>query len=992
MRRLLLFLSLVFATSLSAELRLEVVRHSLTGTHCRYREYIDGVMTETYVTKACSSPAAAAMVRDARRDLIRAGDRVLRRIVVEETPLAPFAFDYDVATGELVRRIPLFFHGKPARVFAPNPVVTLNDPTLQDRNDAASAVPPAAYRDVELQDVVGSGALRGPHVASVDRQPPAIPPPTGDASLVFDRAEEGFEYVNAYHHVDRSQRHLQALGYAGERRIVPYAIDVDAHAASGSDNSFFIPSNTQIGIGTLYFGDGGTDDAEDADLVVHEYGHAILEWIAPGTFAGPYASQPRALSEGFGDYWAYSAHVAERLASGRDPFCFADWDARCWEDDASQNCGYPAGSDCLRRLDSARTMADYEPFDVAGVEHRNGAIWSSALRDIHQQLGRTVTDTIVIESLFGVPPDPSYAVMAQRMIDADALLFGGAHRDVICGAMAARGIVTMCSVAPRGEQTLFPSAGVSLPIPENSTEGVIATVTIDDPRTIERVFVRVDIEHPSRGDLRIELVAPDGTRVLLQEVSFERGADVRTTFGLTAAPAESLDVLRGRSAAGTWQLVVRDLRARDLGTLLTWGVIVDFAGDAPPATRPRAAESQMIPVVARVYGVGLTTFASDLRIANLDDAQTTATLILTPSGADGSHDFHAIDVVLAPGQTVALDDVVASAFATTGSGSLEILGDVVAMSRTYAIREGGTVGQQVPPVTVTTGAGEPPLHLFPLPLPHLRTNLGFVETSGRAVSVDTGGGATISLPPFGHLQLPWSGERVVVAAGEGRVAAYVSQVNEITGDAMFIPAEKRAAVPRTVVAPVISAGGIRGSEWRSDVWFSLARPDATIEVEAIGEQRASALVTLAAETVLEDVLARLFHRTVTLAALRTTLPAGALAGTRVRNGGMSQFIPFRTPGGPERQELLFVETGAGYRTNIGVSADEPFLAVVVVFGAAGEERERLFLSAPGGVIQRPVQAPVTHGRASVRFLSGRGRAWASLVDNRTGDATYIDGQ
>ena len=39
-------------------------------------------------------------------------------------------------------------------------------------------------------------------------------------------------------------------------------------------------------------------------------------------------------------------------------------------------------------------------------------IWSSALREIHQQLGRTVTDTIVIESLFDVPPSPTFAVMA----------------------------------------------------------------------------------------------------------------------------------------------------------------------------------------------------------------------------------------------------------------------------------------------------------------------------------------------------------------------------------------------------------------------------------------------------------------------------------------------------------------------------------------------------------------------------------------------------
>jgi len=349
-----MILALLLSFGAAPDLRLELVRHSLTGTHCRYREYVDGLPSDRYVVTPCPASALAApkiaAAAIASDGLLNVDGRVVRRVIAEERPLERFAYDYDVETGALVRRTPLFFNGKAARVFDPNPVAALNDPSLQDQNDAATAVPDSAYFDVELDDLAATGALRGPWVTMIDRQPPNTAPPDAASPLVFDRASDGFEDVNAYFHIDRTQRYLQSLGYTGDRAVAAYPVETDAHAVSGQDNSFFLPSLTQPGTGTLYFGEGGTDDAEDADLVVHEYTHAIQEWIAPGTFGGTFASEARALSEGISDYWAYSAHAERRVASGRDPFCFADWDVRCWEDDASQQCGYDPGTDCLRRL------------------------------------------------------------------------------------------------------------------------------------------------------------------------------------------------------------------------------------------------------------------------------------------------------------------------------------------------------------------------------------------------------------------------------------------------------------------------------------------------------------------------------------------------------------------------------------------------------------------------------------------------------------------
>jgi zinc metalloprotease ZmpB len=46
-------------------------------------------------------------------------------------------------------------------VFVPNPVQSLGDQSLTDQKDADSAVPAAAYHEVTLTKLDGSGFLRG---------------------------------------------------------------------------------------------------------------------------------------------------------------------------------------------------------------------------------------------------------------------------------------------------------------------------------------------------------------------------------------------------------------------------------------------------------------------------------------------------------------------------------------------------------------------------------------------------------------------------------------------------------------------------------------------------------------------------------------------------------------------------------------------------------------------------------------------------------------
>jgi subtilisin-like proprotein convertase family protein len=1006
---LLLAALAVPARAADPDLRLELTRESLLGTHQRYRQFIDGVpviggevnvspdRVHRNVADGNASPRARVQA-NGTGDLLplnwNGTLRFVRKVVIAERPLEPVAWFYDAETNELLYRQPLYFTAKPAHVFDPNPVATRNDASLRDQNDAAAAVPLQAYRDVTLPD-----ELSGPFVRLTDVQTPRIAPPGAADSFLFDREQDGFEDVNAYFHIDRNQRYLQSLGYIGTRAIAGYPLPVDAHAASGSDNSFFLPSAAQAGLGTLFFGEGGTDDAEDADIVVHEYGHALLEWIAPGTFAGTFASQARAMSEGFGDYWAFSAHLEQRRASGRDPFCFADWDARCWEDDASQQCSYPVGSDCLRRLDSTRTMADYEPGDVSGVEHRNGQIWSSALREIHVALvtrygaeaGRRTANTIVLESLFGTPPQPTFAAIAERMLDADRLLDNSANADVICAAMSARGILAAgaCGNSPRGELTHFLSSARDVAIPENNPAGIVATLTITDPRIVERIGVRVDVQHPSRGDLRITLIAPDGTEVLLQNLLFERAADIHTTYGIDVAPAQPLDILRGRSAAGVWQLRVVDQRALDTGRLLSWGLVIQFPGDTPAAVRPGGTgPRQMIPVAGYVVGATGQRYTSEVRLANVGASSMTATLIFTPSGQDGRTSFSAANVQLAAGQTVAFGDVVQSLFLTAGTGSLEVIGDVRVASRTAtSAANGGTYGQDVPAGLETTAVGEPALVAAPLGSgTPARVNVGFTETAGGSgivrIERDFGGSSEYLILPYSHVQVPLFGEEVVrirVGSGNARVLAYVSIIDAATGDPWFVAAQRQPQEARRVVAPAITS-----SRWHSDLWLIGLGGDATTDIRFGDEVRP--LVTPSSYL---DVLADPFGLSNAFGALVADLPPSTLAQTRVAADGVSQGVPFQTVDDTREQHLPWIENTSDFRTNIGIVTDGEAVAEAIVYDGAGNEIERLILVTNKGAAQAAVSAPVSASRALVRILTGRARAYASVVDNRSGDATFI---
>jgi hypothetical protein len=869
---------------------------------------------------------------------------------VEERPHRKYANYYDATTGALIRSDALFWSIR-GRVFEVNPVAKLNRPDLQDQNDVASAVPDAAYSIVDLPGLAPTGMLVGPNVQIVDTELPFTTHADASQPLMFDRSQDQFEEVNAYYAIDRSQRYLQSLGFVGNRRIVPYPIPVDPHAANGTDNSFFVIESP--GIGALFFGDGGTDDAEDPDIMLHEFGHAIEESIAPGAFGGTSSSQSRALGEGFGDYWSFSENFEGTVPSGRDPFCIGDWDARCAGDDSSQLCGYPVGADCLRRVDGTKTMSDFINSDGPGTEHKNGEIWSSALREIFMTIGKRTTDRIVLEGTFGVPIGPTYAQMAQKLLAADRALNGGANASTICAAMTRRGILgsSECSAGPRGEVTWFQSTS--------------STLTVSDPRPIATLALVTSII----GDAQVTLIGPDGTR---------------------GTP----DSFRGKSGAGTWSLLITSSQPV---TLISWSLAITFSGEVPAALRPTAAGGQkFIAAVAHAAGANGTNFVTDVRLFNRGNSPAQITAIFTPSGADGQANFNAVKIALGPQQIVAVNDIVGTAMQAGGTGQLELIGptdQVMAMSRTYTRGTDtpvcatadksvcGTFGQYIPSAdpSEAVGSGDAPLAIPGLEnTPDYRSNIGFAEVAGASGEIharffDAQGNAiadeTYAIAPFGHEQtrVNPNGEALraeITVVGNARVLAYGSMIDNHSGDAIFIPAARE----RRGLLPAIHAAGANGTFWRTDIWQSTVGGGTTLTRDVLGREGLALLD---------------FEQAGVLVTSRTY--------TSSSSGTFGQFIP---PGTPSAglATLIGVESDAAFRTNIGLMATSLSTVRLIAFDAAGNEVWRSDVRAHA-LTQIPLPVTLAIGRVTAQVLDGGPMVpYASVVDNHSGDPIYIVAQ
>lgn len=311
-----------------------------------------------------------------------------------------------------------------ARVFMVNPVQSSGDQSLTDQKDSAAAVPSSAYAQVPLRNLDGSGKLSG-RWANV-RTTTGTPAYSAANTFTFDRSQDQFEQTMGYFWVNQAQEYLQSLGFGSSLPAIldrPYDVRINQY---GVDNSYMTDKGDFIRLGK-----GGVDDAEDAEVIMHEYGHAIQNDQVTGFGS---SLDGGSIGEAFGDYFAVSAGLAAAQQYGwpvrAERACPMDWDST----------SYTAAPHCIRRFDRNLTVAQRK-----GEVHYDGQIWSQALWEIRgdyasQGLSSAAWDTTLIDAQFGFAADTTFGAAAKATYDKALERDGATAAAAVKQRFAARGI------------------------------------------------------------------------------------------------------------------------------------------------------------------------------------------------------------------------------------------------------------------------------------------------------------------------------------------------------------------------------------------------------------------------------------------------------------------------------------------------------------------------------------------------------------------------
>ena len=301
-------------------------------------------------------------------------------------------------------------------VFDPDPRTALNTDSLTDTS-AATAFD-AAYSTKTLRDLtVTSGVykLSGPYVNITNIEAPnTAPSTTTNGVWTAKRGNNAFDDTNVYFHIDQNQRYIQSLGFTGTKSIINRPLNVDTDGVNGDDNSHYSGGSSDY----LAFGHGCVNDSEDADVILHEYGHGIQANINSSWSGG----DTGAMGEGFGDYWAASYSYSTPNGKTYHPEWAFSWDGHgsCW-----------AGR-MLNRTDakynSTKTYGAHTSVTEGGVTFQSDELWSAPLFQSLVSLvaagkPRENVDKIILEAHFGLGANVKMPAMATAIVNAANTLF-----------------------------------------------------------------------------------------------------------------------------------------------------------------------------------------------------------------------------------------------------------------------------------------------------------------------------------------------------------------------------------------------------------------------------------------------------------------------------------------------------------------------------------------------------------------------------------------
>jgi len=449
----------------------------------------------------------------------------------------------------------------------------------------------------------------------------------------------------------------------------------------------------------------------------------------------------------------------------------------------------------------------------------------------------------------------------------------------------------------------------------------------------------------------------------------------------------------------------------------------------------------MIPAAAHAEGLEETQWVTDVVIHNPGESAATVNAFFLKGGRN-NHAAEALQYQCEASTSMLASDMVLSAFGESSATGGILVGSespLFVSSRTYNTASSGTYGQYVPGLGRNLAVGpNDEVRLIQLTRnTDYRTNIGFSNDTGDPLRVwvdvyransDLISYQSYDLQPYGYFQatdiigadVPDAYAVVSSVLSGANYFTYASVVDNRSGDPVLVlPSESAGAGEVLYVPAAAHVTGIGGTNWRTDLEVhNPGSSSASYRVELLKRNRtndspiASTFSLSSGESSrYEDTLQGIFGFGGT-GALRVTPTSGEIIVTSrtyndVPSGTYGQFVPAIalssaiTEGQAARLIQLSYSSSdtSGFRTNIGFvnTTGSTVTASVELYAGSGELLgTRSYSLMPyeydqvTNIFSEVADGDVDEGYAIVTTTAG-GRlfAYASVVDNRSGDPVYI---
>jgi len=529
-----------------------------------------------------------------------------------------------------------------------------------------------------------------------------------------------------------------------------------------------------------------------------------------------------------------------------------------------------------------------------------------------------------------------------------------------------------------------------------------------------------------REPIGVHKLAQEGDVVQLYDPSDDRSA---RTPRISLAPDGAL------AAA-----FVKDDTNEGDGSVLTW---VQGLGHVPPIG-DAGEHLYLIPAAAHVAGLEGTNWVSDIVIHNPTGGAAAVTAYFLERGQDNSAST-GVRVTVGAQQSVKLEDVVEDTFGRTETSGAVLLGsdrELVVTSRTYNDAETGTYGQHVPgiPAAEAVGPGEEVRLIQLTANDRYRTNVGFASLTAEFTTIDVElfgsdghsvGSGSWTLAPYGYNQVtdivdavggaPVDDAYAIVGSSTpgARYLTYASVIDNRTGDPVLVlPVPSVDASASLTIPAAAAVAGAAGTNWRTDLEVhnpGSVQSSYTVALLPSGQPNPDPLeetFSLAPGLCARypDILADVFGFTGTAALRMTPSPGEVMVTSRTYNltpdGTYGQFIAGVAAGrsilAGDEVRLVGLTQDPSYRTNIGFASASAFPIQVelslydgdgTLLGVLTTELAANGYWQVNNAFNQVGADALGDGYAVVRTdtLGAAFFAYASRIDNRSGDPVYVPG-